>query len=114
MGVVVGRTTAVAVQAVTQVQMEALALQAIMVAAITMEALAHLAMLGPMETKEQMVQVLQQETQAMLEIQAALGTTEQALQAVVLGVRLRLLGLVKQALQVRQARQELRLPTQTK
>jgi len=113
-GVVVGQTMAVAAQAVTQVQMEALALQAIMVVAITMEALAHLAMLGPMETKEQVAQALQQETQAILETQVALETTDQVRQAVVLGARLRLLGLVKQVPQVPQVRQGLQLPTQTK
>ena len=111
MGVAVGPTTAAAAQAVTQVQMEVLALQEIMVAAIIMEALAHLATRGLMETQEQMVRALQQETQAILEPQAALETTEQVLQAVVLGARLRLLGLAKQVPQVRQVRQELRLPT---
>ena len=111
MGVAVVRTMAVAAQAVTQVQMEALVLQEIMVAAITMEALAHLATQGLMEAKEQMAQALQQETQAILVTQAALETTEQVLQAVVLGVRLLLLGLVKQVPQVRQVRQALRLPT---
>jgi len=111
---VVAETMGLAVVLVTQVQTGTLALKAVMEAVITMVALERLVMLVLTETKGQTAQALQQETQAILETQAALETTEQVLQAVVLGARLRLLGLVKQALQVQQVRQELRLPTQTK
>ena len=111
---VVAETMGLTVVLVTQVQTGTLALKVVMEAGITMVALERLAMLVLTEAKGQTAQALQQETQAILGTQAALETTEQVLQAVVLGARLRLLGLAKQALQVQQVRQGLRLPMQTK
>ena len=68
-GAVVAVITVVAAQVVTQVQMETLALQAIMVAATTVVALERLVMTGLTEAKGQTAQALQQETQATMETQ---------------------------------------------
>lgn len=66
---VVAETMGLAVVVVTQVQTGTLALKVVMEAGITMVALERLAMLVLTEAKGQAAQALQQETQAMLEIQ---------------------------------------------
>lgn len=62
-------TTVAAAQAVTQVQTETLALQAIMAVVITMVVLERLVMTELTDNKGQTAQALQQETQATMETQ---------------------------------------------